>query len=125
MSCPTARITPERPQDMEELVDNDVLRQAPLFSALDDEAATALRASMAETKLRRGEVLFHKGDSGDRLYVGNLEGRMTVLRAGRQKELLAEIEMDAPIYSRPIVVGDAMYLATYSRLYLIAAKAPY
>ena len=30
-------------------MDNDVLRQAPLFSALDDEAATALRASMAET----------------------------------------------------------------------------
>src|SRR3546814_3436392 len=29
----------------EELVDNDVLRQAPLFSALDDEAATALRSS--------------------------------------------------------------------------------
>ena len=58
--------------------------------------------------------------AGDRLYVGNLEGRMTVLRAGRQKEVLAQIAMDAPIYSRPTVVGDAMYLATYSRLYLIA-----
>jgi CRP/FNR family transcriptional regulator, cyclic AMP receptor protein len=50
-------------------VDTDVLRQAPLFSALDDEAAAALRSSMAETKLRRGEVLFHEGDSGDRLYI--------------------------------------------------------
>jgi CRP/FNR family transcriptional regulator, cyclic AMP receptor protein len=50
-------------------VDNDVLRQAPLFSALDDEAATALRASMADTRLRRGDVLFHEGDEGDKLYV--------------------------------------------------------
>jgi CRP/FNR family transcriptional regulator, cyclic AMP receptor protein len=50
-------------------VDNDVLRQAPLFSALDDEAASALRASMSETKIRRGEVLFREGDSGDRLFV--------------------------------------------------------
>ena len=50
-------------------MDNDVLRQAPLFSALDDEAATALRASMAETRLRRGEVLFHEGDEGDKLYI--------------------------------------------------------
>ncbi|HEU5042553.1 MAG TPA: Crp/Fnr family transcriptional regulator [Nocardioidaceae bacterium] len=50
-------------------MDNDVLRQAPLFSALDDEAAGALRASMSETKLRRGEVLFHEGDAGDKLYV--------------------------------------------------------
>jgi outer membrane protein assembly factor BamB/HEAT repeat protein len=59
---------------------------------------------------------------GDRLYVGNEEGLMTVLRAGRRKELLSQIEMDAPLYSRPAVIGDALYLATASRLYLIAAK---
>ena len=50
-------------------MDNDVLRQAPLFSALDDEAATALRASMSRGQLRRGDVLFHEGDPGDKLYV--------------------------------------------------------
>jgi outer membrane protein assembly factor BamB len=60
--------------------------------------------------------------AGDRLYVGNAEGLMTVLRAGRRKELLAQIEMDAPLYARPAVVGDALYLATANRLYLIAAK---
>jgi outer membrane protein assembly factor BamB/HEAT repeat protein len=60
--------------------------------------------------------------AGDRLYVGNVEGSMTVLRAGRRKELLAQIEMDAPLYSRPAVIGDALYLATARRLYLIAAK---
>jgi outer membrane protein assembly factor BamB len=60
--------------------------------------------------------------AGDRLYVGNVEGSMTVLRAGRQKEVLAQIEMDAPLYSRPALVGDALYLATAHRLYLIAAK---
>jgi len=60
--------------------------------------------------------------AGDRLYVGNAEGLMTVLRAGRRKELLAQIQMDAPLYSRPAVNGDALYLATANRLYLIAAK---
>jgi HEAT repeat protein/outer membrane protein assembly factor BamB len=59
---------------------------------------------------------------GDRLYVGNVDGGMTVLRAGRRKELLAQIQMDAPLYSRPTPVGDALYLATSHRLYLIAAK---
>lgn len=58
--------------------------------------------------------------TGDHLYAGNAAGLMTVLRAGRQKEVLAEIEMDAPLYSRPAVVGDALYLATANRLYLIA-----
>ena len=60
-------------------MDNDVLRQAPLFSALDDEAASALHASMAETKLRRGDVLFHEGDSGDKLYIV-LEGKVKLGR---------------------------------------------
>jgi outer membrane protein assembly factor BamB/HEAT repeat protein len=60
--------------------------------------------------------------AGDRLYVGNVEGTMTVLRAGRRKELLAQIEMDAPLYSRPALIGDALFLATARRLYLIAAK---
>ena len=60
--------------------------------------------------------------AGDRLYVGNVDGSMTVLRTGRRKELLAQIEMDAPLYSRPALVGDALYLATAQRLYLIAAK---
>jgi outer membrane protein assembly factor BamB len=60
--------------------------------------------------------------AGDRLYVGNELGTMTVLRAGRRKEVLATIEMDAPLYTRPAVVGDALYLATANRLYLIAAK---
>ena len=59
--------------------------------------------------------------SSDRLYVGSVEGSMTVLRAGRRKELLAEIEMDAPLYSRPALDGDALYVASARRLYRIAA----
>jgi outer membrane protein assembly factor BamB/HEAT repeat protein len=59
--------------------------------------------------------------AGDRLYVGTVEGNMTVLRAGRRKELLAQFEMDAPLYSRPALAGNAIYLATARRLYRIAA----
>jgi hypothetical protein len=38
--------------------------------------------------------------------VGNDDGTMTVLRAGRRKERLAEIDMMAPLYSRPAPTGD-------------------
>lgn len=48
---------------------DDVLRRAPLFSGLDDEAASALDASMSPLTLRRGEVLFNEGDDGNQLYV--------------------------------------------------------
>jgi outer membrane protein assembly factor BamB/HEAT repeat protein len=60
--------------------------------------------------------------AGDRLYVGNVEGSMSVLRAGRRKELLGQIEMNAPLYSPPAPVGEALYLVTANRLYLIAAS---
>ncbi|KHL15098.1 CRP-like cAMP-binding protein [Mumia flava] len=50
-------------------MDNDVLRQAPLFSGLDDEAAESLGSKMTSGHLRRSEVLFHEGDEGDRLYI--------------------------------------------------------
>jgi outer membrane protein assembly factor BamB len=60
--------------------------------------------------------------AGDRLYVGNEDGVVTVLRAGRQKSVLAQVQMNAPLYSRPALVGDALYLATANRLYLIASK---
>lgn len=62
--------------------------------------------------------------AGGRLYAGNVEGEMTVLRAGRQKEVLSQIKLDAPIYSRPALAGDALYLATARRLYHIAASGP-
>jgi len=60
--------------------------------------------------------------AGERLYVGNAEGTMTVLRAGRRNELLAQFEMDAPLYSRPALIGDSLYVAAANRLYLIASK---
>jgi outer membrane protein assembly factor BamB len=58
--------------------------------------------------------------AGDRLYVGNEDGTMTILRTGRKKELLGEIEMDGALYSLPSLIGDALWLTTSKRLYLIA-----
>ncbi len=48
---------------------DDVLRSAILFRELDDEAAAALRSSMSEAKVARGDVIFREGDAGDRMYV--------------------------------------------------------
>lgn len=53
----------------------DVLRQAPLFVALDNEAAKALRSTMVELKISRGDELFAEGDPGEHLYV-IIEGKI-------------------------------------------------
>jgi CRP-like cAMP-binding protein len=60
-------------------VDSEVLRKAPLFSFLDDEAAIALSASMTVQRLRRGEILFREGDAGDKLYLVS-EGKVKLGR---------------------------------------------
>ena len=85
---------------------DDVLRSAPLFSALDDEAANALRASMVEVHLDRGQVLFREGDRGDRLYVvvagkvklrrTSADGRENVLAIIGPGEMFGELSIFDP-----------------------------
>ena len=44
------------------------------------------------------------------------------IQGGPVRRQLAQIEMDAPLYSPPALVGDALYLATANRFYFIAVK---
>ncbi len=102
-------------------MDTDVLRQAPLFSALDDEAATALLGSMAETRLRRGEVLFHEGDSGDKLYVvldgkvklgrSSVDGRESLLAVMGPGQMFGELSLfdPGPRSATVTAVTDAIF----------------
>jgi CRP/FNR family transcriptional regulator, cyclic AMP receptor protein len=62
-------VGPDRRQDKEENLVDDVLRRTPLFATLDQDSSASLRSSMSEIELARGEVLFHEGDPGDSLYV--------------------------------------------------------
>ena len=68
-------------------MDTESLRNAPLFRGLDDEAAAALSASLKETRIRRGDVLFSEGDEGDQLYIVT-EGKVKLGRSsvGRTRE---------------------------------------
>jgi CRP-like cAMP-binding protein len=87
-------------------VTDDVLAQAPLFAALDEEAAGALRSSMQEVALPRGDALFAEGDPGDRLYVildGKIklgatsgDGRETLLAIVGPGEMFGELSLFDP-----------------------------
>ncbi len=62
-------------------MDPEVLKKAPLFAGLEDEAASALSSTMGTVRLNKGEVLFHEGDTGDRLYVV-VSGKVKLGRSG-------------------------------------------
>jgi CRP-like cAMP-binding protein len=87
-------------------VDLDVVRRAPLFAALDDEAAAALIDTMSPSHLERGDVLFHEGDQGDRLYVigegkiklgrTSVDGRENLLAILGPGEMFGELSLFDP-----------------------------
>jgi CRP/FNR family transcriptional regulator len=66
-----------------------VLAQAPLFAALDADAAEALQSASRTRQFRRGDIVFAEGESGDALYVV-VEGKVKVFRTspdGRENML--------------------------------------
>lgn len=58
---------------------DDALSRSPLFEALDEKDAKALRARVANVEISRGERLFSEGDAGDELYV-ILDGKIKLTR---------------------------------------------
>ena len=60
--------------------EDDALSQAPLFEALSEDDARALRADVINVQLGRGERLFAEGDGGDKLYI-ILKGKIKLTRA--------------------------------------------
>ncbi|KNX36103.1 Crp/Fnr family transcriptional regulator [Luteipulveratus halotolerans] len=87
-------------------MDMEVVRQAPLFAPLDDEAAEALLSQMTRSRIERGQELFHEGDQGDRLYViteGKIklgrrspDGRENLLAILGPGEMLGELSLFDP-----------------------------
>lgn len=85
---------------------NKTLMQTPLFSALDPEAASALRASMVELRARKGDVIFVEGEPGDRLYIvvegkvvlgqAAADGRETLLAVQGPGEMFGELSLFDP-----------------------------
>ncbi len=56
-----------------------------------------------------------------KVFLGNEDGILTILKAGPVKEVLAEVEFAAPIYSSAIYANKTLYVTTQSHLYAIQA----
>ena len=84
----------------------DRLRTAPLFAALDDDAANALRSSMVDQRLTKGDVLFSEGEPGEKLYLiesGKIklshtasDGRESIIAVLGAGEMLGELSLFDP-----------------------------
>jgi outer membrane protein assembly factor BamB len=55
-----------------------------------------------------------------KVYLGDEEGEVVLLRAGRELKKIAEINMGSAVYSTPIAANGVLYIMTPSVLYAIA-----
>jgi outer membrane protein assembly factor BamB len=58
-----------------------------------------------------------------KIFVGNEDGIVTVLAAGKEKKVLKEIEVDSPVLSTPILANGVLYIASQTHLYAISDSA--
>ena len=103
-------------------MEDDIALAAPLFAGLDDDAAKTLVATMTPLELARGDVLFHEGEPGDRLYVvreGKIklgrrssDGRENLLAVLGPGEMFGELSLfdPGPRTATATVVADAVVL---------------
>jgi CRP-like cAMP-binding protein len=103
--------------------DEEVIRRAPIFTALDDASAATLRESMTQVKVSKGQTLFKEGDAGDRLFVvveGKLklgtssgDGRENLLSILGPGDMFGELSLfdPGPRTATATAVTDARVLA--------------
>jgi CRP-like cAMP-binding protein len=103
--------------------EDEVVRRAPLFTALDDAQAASLRTSMDAVKISKGGVLFKEGDEGEHVYVivdGKLklgtssgDGRENLLSILGPGEMFGELSLfdPGPRTSTATAVTDAKLLS--------------
>ena len=114
MSNPTTEMTLES------------LRSVPLFASLDDQAATELRSLLTSKQVSSGKLLFHKGDTGDALYliesgrvrisIRDEDGNEVTLAELAQGDFFGEMALiDGRQRSADATVFEEAHLAVLSR----------
>ena len=59
-----------------------------------------------------------------KVFIGNEDGTLLALKAGREKKVLGEVTLHAPIYGSVIVAGETLYVPTQSHLYAVRGAKP-
>jgi outer membrane protein assembly factor BamB len=58
-----------------------------------------------------------------KVYLGDEDGDVVILQAGRAKKLLAEVNMGSSVYSSPVPANGALFIMNRNQLFALADKA--
>lgn len=59
-----------------------------------------------------------------KVFIGDEDGDLAVLAASKTRKLLSETNLNAPVYSTPVVANDTLYIATTSHLFAFHTPKP-
>ncbi len=54
-----------------------------------------------------------------KLYCGNEDGELVILKAGREKQLIGKIDFFSPVYCSPVVANNSIFVATHTHIFAI------
>ncbi len=57
-----------------------------------------------------------------KLYIGNEEGELHILKTGKKLEEIAVIDFPGPLYASPVFANETLYIMTMSQLYAFGPK---
>ena len=57
-----------------------------------------------------------------KVFLGNEDGELIIMEAGKKKRVLAEKQFPSSIYSTPAIANDRMFIVDRSRLFVFAAR---
>ena len=59
-----------------------------------------------------------------KVYLGDEDGDVVILQAGKEKKVLAEMNMGSSVYSTPVPANGALFIANRNQLFALAEKKP-
>ena len=57
-----------------------------------------------------------------KVYIGDEDGDVVILKAGREKALIYEVNMGSAVYTTPLAKDGVLYIVSRNRLFAIATE---
>jgi len=57
-----------------------------------------------------------------KVYMGDEDGEIVVMEAGREKKVLGEFELESSTYCTPVPANGVLYIVSKSKLYALATE---
>lgn len=54
-----------------------------------------------------------------KLYCGNEDGELVILKAGREKQLIGKVDFYTPVYCTPVAANDVLYVTTHTHMFAV------